>query len=157
MSNDPNEYIDTQRMRKWPIYAIIGGLLVVFLVLIYSVENSSKRQKEDKGKPVISVHDDKPLVSDTGGMGLATPPPTPPAPPQPAAPPDKPIVKVVTNSEPPEYRREREELFRKRHQAGGCLINAGGLRSVSRKILSSVFWPALEPRRMNHVMTARSS
>jgi type IV secretory pathway VirB10-like protein len=149
MSNDPNEYIDTQRMRKWPIYAIIGGLLVVFLVLIYSVENSSKRQKEDKGKPVISVHDDKPLVSDTGGMGLATPPPTPPAPPQPAAPPDKPIVKVVTNSEPPEYRREREELFRKRHQAAMDALSSPLVIKVSQQknLVQQAVGKALEPEK----------
>ncbi|MGE4538391.1 MAG: TrbI/VirB10 family protein [Desulfovibrio sp.] len=149
MSNDPNEYIDTQRMRKWPIYAIIGGLLFVFLVLIYSVENSSKRQKEDKGKPVISVHDDKPLVSDTGGMGLATPPPTPPAPPQPPATPDKPIVKVVTNSEPPEYRREREELFRKRHQAAMDALSSPLVIKVSQQknLVQQAVGKSLEPEK----------
>ncbi|OLN30177.1 Conjugative transfer protein TrbI [Desulfovibrio sp. DV] len=112
MLNDPNEYIETQRMRKWPFYAAILGGAILLGVLVYSVEFSSQKKQEEKTKPPIAARDDKPLVSDAGGMGMATPPP----PPAPTTPP-KPIVQVVTSNEPPEYKRELGELRRQRHQA----------------------------------------
>ena len=119
MLNDPNEYIDTQRMRKWPLYVAIVGAALLLGVLVYSVEFSSKQKKEEKEKPPISARDDKPLISEAGGMGMATPSP----PPKPETPP-KPIVQVVTSNEPPEYRRELDELRRQRHQAAMSALSS---------------------------------
>lgn len=120
MLNDPNEYIETQRMRKWPLYASIVVGAILLGVLVYSVEFTSKAKKDVKEKPAIVVRDDKPLVSDNaGGMGMATPPP----PPAPTTPP-KPIVQVVTSNEPPEYKRELEELRRQRHQAAMTALSS---------------------------------
>ncbi|KHK00368.1 TrbI/VirB10 family protein [Desulfovibrio sp. TomC] len=119
MLNDPNEYIETQRMRKWPFYAAIFGGAILLGVLVYSVEFSSQKKQEEKTKPPIAARDDKPLVSDAGGMGMATPP----ASPAPTTPP-KPIVQVVTSNEPPEYKRELEELRRQRHQAAMSALSS---------------------------------
>lgn len=119
MLNDPNEYIETQRMRKWPFYAAIFGGAILLGVLVYSVEFSSQKKQEEKTKPPIAARDDKPLVSDAGGMGMATPPPSP----APTTPP-KPLVQVVTSNEPPEYKRELEELRRQRHQAAMSALSS---------------------------------
>lgn len=111
MLNDPNEYVETTRARKWPLYLIISVLTVLLGVLVYAVEFSNKK-KANEVKPTIAVSDDKPIIVDTGGRGLATPP----QPPQPAIP-EAPQIVVVKGTEPPEFRRESDELRRQRHQA----------------------------------------
>ncbi|MGE4293561.1 MAG: TrbI/VirB10 family protein [Desulfovibrio sp.] len=113
MLNDPNECVQTTRMRKWPLYVTLAALSLMFCVLIWAVEFSGRGKKEETAKPVISVQDQKPLVAEEGGKGLATPPPPPPAPPKTEMPP----IVVVTSNEPPELKREKEELRRQRHQA----------------------------------------
>lgn len=121
MSNDPNVLVQTERMRKWPLIAGAAAILVVIGALVYSLHFSDKGRKEDKAKPAVITRDDKPLVSDAGGMGLATPPP--PAPVEQKKD-EQPQIVVVTSSEPPELRREKEDLRRQKHQAAMAALSS---------------------------------
>lgn len=121
MVNDPNEFVQTVRMRKWPLYVLLGVLVVVGLVMVYSIHWSGPGGKEEKSKPQVITRDDKPLVSD-GGLGLATPPPPPP--PSKKESQEIPPIVVVTSNDPPELRREREELRRQKHQAAMTALSS---------------------------------
>jgi len=125
--NDPNEYVETARMSKLPLYILIGIMAILAGILVYSVNFSDKAKKEEKPKSTVGARDDKPLVNDTGGMGLATPPAPSPVEPKNI---DQPQIVVVTSNDPPELRREHEELRRQKHQAA---MNALSSPLVIRK------------------------
>lgn len=121
MMNDPNEYVETARMRKLPLYIFIGVMAILAGILVYSVNFSDKAKKEEKPKPSVSARDDKPLVNDTGGMGLATQPAPVPVEAKNNA---QPQIVVVTSNDPPELRREHEELRRQKHQAAMSALSS---------------------------------
>ncbi len=121
MMNDPNEYIETARMRKLPLYIFIGVMAILAGILVYSVNFSDKAKKEEKPKPTVGARDDKPLVNDTVGMGLASPPA--PAPME-SKNNDQPQIVVVTSNDPPELRREHEDLRRQKHQAAMSALSS---------------------------------
>jgi len=114
MLNDPKECVQTARMRKWPIYALAGALILMFGVMIWAIEFSGKKKTDEKPKQEIAaVRNEKPLVPEDGGKGLATPPP-PPAPEKPKN--EVPQIVVVTNNEPPELRKEKDDLRKQKYQ-----------------------------------------
>jgi len=114
MLNDPKECVQTARMRKWPIYALAGALIFMFGVMIWAIEFSGKKKTDEKPKQEIAaVRNEKPLVPEDGGKGLATPPP-PPAPEKPKN--EVPQIVVVTNNEPPELRKEKDDLRKQKYQ-----------------------------------------
>ena len=108
-------------MRKLPLYIVIGVMAILAGILVYSVNFSDKAKKEEKPKPTVGARDDKPLVNDTGGMGLATLPAPAPVEPKNNA---QPQIVVVTSNDPPELRREHEELRRQKHQAAMSALSS---------------------------------
>ncbi|EHJ48820.1 conjugation TrbI family protein [Solidesulfovibrio carbinoliphilus subsp. oakridgensis] len=127
---DPNQYIETKRMRKWPLYVAIAGITLGIGIMVFAIEHSGKKKAEEAKKPEIQMRDDKPLVSTDGGMGLANPPAPAPAP-APVEP--KPIV-VVKDKDPRDTSRELDDLRRQKVQAAMTALSSPlVIRKVSEK------------------------
>lgn len=132
--NDPKELIQAERMSKWPLYLGIAAIGAIFGVLVYSVEFSSNKSKDENVKPPIPVvsQEDKPLILSSEGMGIASLPTPPPTPKDPAR--DIPPIVVVQSPESQETQRAREELRRLKHQAAMSALSAPLMnRQVSKQ------------------------
>lgn len=121
--NSPNEFtppgasgIAVARMSKKPLILVLLAGLVLAAVLIYSV-NFSERRKKDDAKLASEVASDKPLLSGDVGPGLAVSPPKEKTPA--ILEPQKPIVVVAPkkNDQSEAWRREQEQLRRYKLQA----------------------------------------
>lgn len=121
--NSPNEFtpsgasgLAVARMSKKPLILVLLAGLVLAAVLIYSV-NFSERRKKDDAKLASEVASDKPLLSGDVGPGLAVSPSKEKTPA--ILEPQKPIVVVAPkkNDQAEDWRREQEQLRRYKLQA----------------------------------------
>ncbi|WP_428561439.1 MAG: TrbI/VirB10 family protein [Solidesulfovibrio sp. DCME] len=121
--NSPNEFtppgasgLAVARMSKKPLILVLLVGLILAAVLIYSV-NFSERRKKDDARLTADAAADKPLLPVDAGPGLAT---TPSKEKSPAIlEPQKPIVVVAPkkNDQAEAWRREQEQLRRYKLQA----------------------------------------
>lgn len=121
--NSPNEFtppgasgLAVARMSKKPLILVLLVGLILAAVLIYSV-NFSERRKKDDAKLTADAAADKPLLPVDAGPGLATSPSKEKSPA--ILEPQKPIVVVAPkkNDQAEAWRREQEQLRRYKLQA----------------------------------------
>ncbi|MBF0482505.1 MAG: conjugal transfer protein TrbI [Desulfovibrionaceae bacterium] len=122
--NDPKEHVQASRMGKWPFYAALAVLVACLGVLIYSLHFSGTNKDHlDQAKSDTVAHDNKPLVVDSGGLGVAGSLPAV-EPKKENAPSTIPPIVVVTSSESPEARRAHDEILQRKHQVALSALSA---------------------------------
>jgi type IV secretion system protein VirB10 len=133
MDNDPKELLGITKMKKWPMYVFLASLPFLFAVLYWSIENGNKSNTQAEKKPYAEVQDIKPLVPDDAGKGVVSTPSTPPPAGEKK---EMPPIVIVTNNEPPDYKREKDELRKKKHQA---ILNAFASPLIAKKVSNENF------------------
>ncbi|GHV49812.1 putative conjugal transfer protein TrbI [Deltaproteobacteria bacterium] len=141
-SLEPVKKIHVAKMSRWPLYAFLIIVLLLFGALVYSVNFAHNQDKDQAGTPKVDIREEeKPLIMGEG-KGLALPPPNTPAIAQPEKAPAKPDPLIVVRDnkqEPDQYLRELENIRRMKAQAQLTALSAPlGVKTASTVALSSI-------------------
>ena len=148
-SLEPVKKVRAAKMSRWPLYAFLLMVMLLFAALVYSVNYAHNQGQKQGGTPKVDIKEaEKPLLMGEGkGLALAPPPNSPAvaqpekAPEKPAAP--KPLVVVRDNRhEPDQYEREQENIRRMKVQAQLAALSA----PLGVKKASTTPKPTLEQR-----------
>jgi len=130
-SLEPVKKVRAAKMSRWPLYAFLLMVVLLFAALVYSVNYAHNQDKKQGETPKVDIKEaEKPLLMGEGkGLALAPPPNSPAvvqpekAPEKPAAP--KPLIVVRDNrQEPDQYQREQENIRRMKAQAQLAALSA---------------------------------
>lgn len=139
-SLEPTKTINAARMSKWPLYAVLLAGLLLFGILVYSVNFAHNQEEEQGGTPKVDIkEEEKPLLMGEGrGLALA-PPAGSPAVMQPDRPTQnvasrEPLIVVQSDKgQSDNYRQELENLRRMKAQAHLTALSAPlGVKKASQ-------------------------
>jgi len=127
-SLEPVKKVSVAKMSKWPLYAVLLIVLLLFAALVYSVNFAHNNQGKDQAETAkVDIKEtEKPLLTGEG-RGLALPPANAPAIAQPDKAPGKPEPLVVVRDnkqEPDPYQKEMENIRRMKLQAQLTALSA---------------------------------
>ena len=130
-SLEPTKTVNAARMSKWPLYAVLLAGLLLFGILVYSVNFAHNQEEEQGGTPKVDIkEEEKPLLMGEGrGLALA-PPAGSPAVMQPDSPTQngasrEPLIVVQSDkNQSDNYRQELENLRRMKAQAHLTALSA---------------------------------
>ena len=139
-SLEPTKTINAVRMSEWPLYAVLLAGLLLFGILVYSVNFAHNQEEEQGGTPKVDIkEEEKPLLMGEGrGLALA-PPAGSPAVMQPDRPTQnvasrEPLIVVQSDKgQSDNYRQELENLRRMKAQAHLTALSAPlGVKKASQ-------------------------
>ena len=148
-SLEPTKTINAARMSKWPLYAVLLTGLLLFGILVYSVNFAHNQEEEQGGTPKVDIkEEEKPLLMGEGrGLALA-PPAGSPAVMQPDRPTQnvairEPLIVVQSDkSQSDNYRQELENLRRMKAQAQLTALSAPlGVQKASQSSTAPASYP----------------